>query len=108
MTIPAVIAAYQAAHDQHDTETALASFTADATVKDDGHEYHGTDEIRTWLSTAASEFTFTRTFVSAEDSGGDTWLVVNHIAGNFPGSPVDLRYEFAMRDGLIAELVIAP
>ncbi len=34
-------------------------------------------------------------------------LAVIHLEGNFPGSPVDLRYRFAMRDDLIASLVIA-
>jgi hypothetical protein len=38
----------------------------------------------------------------------DTWLVVNHLEGDFPGGVVDLRYRFALSGDLISELVIAP
>jgi len=34
--------------------------------------------------------------------------VVNHLEGDFPGGVVDLRYQFALKGDLIAELVIAP
>jgi hypothetical protein len=30
------------------------------------------------------------------------------VVGNFPGSPVTLKHRFALRDGLIADLTIAP
>ena len=75
---------------------------------DDGHEYNGSNEIRDWLDHAASEYTFTRSSVRAEASGGDTWLVVNHLEGDFPGGVVDLRYQFVITRDLISELVIAP
>jgi hypothetical protein len=75
---------------------------------DDGKEFHGTDEIRSWLTTAASEWTFTRTLVSAALVDDETWLVVNHLEGNFPGGVVDLRYKFTLIGDLISELVIAP
>ena len=106
--LPEVITRYQAAHDRHDTEVAVSAFAPAARVFDDGQEYLGTDEIRTWLATAASEYTFTRTLVRAESTGADTWLVVNHLEGNFPGGEVDLRYQFVVSGGLITELVIAP
>ena len=107
-TIPEVISRYQDAHDRRDHDVALAAFTTDAWVVDDGHKFKGSHEISHWLETAASEFTFTRTLVSAESTGNDSWLVVNHLAGNFPGGEVDLRYQFVVSGDLIAELVIAP
>ena len=94
-SLPDVIGRYQAAHDRRDTAAALSTFTPDARVFDDGREYLGTDAIREWLSTAASEFTFTRTLISASAEGDDAWLVVNHLEGNFPGGVVDLRYQFS-------------
>jgi len=106
--LPEVVGRYQDAHDRRDTEGALSTFTTHASVVDDGHEFHGRDEIREWLATAASEFTFTRTLVSAETTGTDTWLVINHLEGNFPGGVVDLRYQFVLTGELISELVIAP
>jgi SnoaL-like domain len=106
--LPDTVTRYQDAHDRHDTDVALSAFAPDAAVFDDGREFRGTDEIRTWLTTAASEYTFTRTLVSAEAVDDSTWLVVNHLEGNFPGGVVDLRYRFALTDDLISELVIAP
>ena len=106
--LPEVIRRYQDAHDRRDTGVALSAFTPDARVVDDGHEFNGTDEVRTWLSTAASQFTFTRTLVRAESVGPDTWVVLNRLEGDFPGGVVELRYQFALTDGLISQLVIAP
>ncbi len=105
---PEVIRRYQDAHDRRDTEAALATFTPDAKVEDDGRVYEGTDAIRTWLDTAASEFTSTRALVEAELVGADTWEIVNHVEGDFPGGVVDLRYRFLLEGGLIADLLIAP
>ena len=105
---PETVRRYQDAHDRHDTDVAFSAFAPDAAVFDDGKEFQGTDEIRSWLTTAASEYIFTRTLVSAEVVDDDTWLVVNHLECNFPGGVVDLRYNFTLRGDLICELVIAP
>ena len=106
--LPDVIIRYQDAHDRHDTAAALSTFAPDARVVDENREYRGSDEIRHWLRTAAREFTYTRTFVSAEAPTTDTWLVLNHLDGDFPGGAVDLRYKFVLTGDLIAELLIAP
>jgi hypothetical protein len=105
--LPDVIVTYQTAHDRRDASTALASFTEDAVVEDDGKTYRGREEVAHWLNAAASEFTFTRTLLSAEETA-DGWLVTNHIEGDFPGGQVDLRYAFKLDGALIEQLVIAP
>jgi hypothetical protein len=106
--MPDVVAQYQDAHDRRDVESALAAFTTNATVRDDGHEYHGSDEIRDWLARASTEFTYTRTLTGADAIDSNSWLVTNHLEGDFPGGVVDLRYRFVLADGLISELEIAP
>lgn len=107
-SVPEIIGRYQSAHDSRDAATALTAFTADATVTDDGASYAGTDEIRRWLETAASEFTYTRTLIGAETEDDRTWIVRNNLTGDFPGGTVDLAYRFVLRDGLIERLDIAP
>jgi hypothetical protein len=57
---------------------------------------------------ATSEYTFTRSLVEADALDANTWIVVDHLEGDFPGNVVDLRYRFVLSDGLISELVIAP
>lgn len=106
--LPAVIHRYHEAHDRRDTDTALATFTPDARVEDDGRTYVGADEVRGWLSTAAAELTYTRTPLDATDEGDGRWLTTSHLEGDFPGGVVDLRYRFRIVDDRIAELVIAP
>ena len=107
VALPDVVGRYLTAHDRRDTDAALAAFTAGARVHDDGHEYVGTDEIRSWLASASTEFTFTRAMLEATPIGTNEWLVLNHLEGNFPGGVVDLRYRFVVAGDLIAELVIA-
>ena len=106
--LPQAIEVYQAAHDRRDVPTALAQFADDASVLDDGHTYHGITGVETFLRTAATEYTFTRTLVSAAEIAPDHWLVTNHLEGDFPGGHVDLSYEFRLVDGLISHLTIAP
>ena len=108
LELPEVITRYQEAHDRRHTAAALSVFAPDAMVVDENREYRGSDEIRHWLQTAAGEFTYTRTCVSAEAPATDTWLVLNHLEGDFPGGVVDLCYKFVLTPDLIAELIIAP
>ncbi|MEQ1699530.1 MAG: nuclear transport factor 2 family protein [Ilumatobacteraceae bacterium] len=108
VNVPTAITTYQAAHDRRDVATALAQFTADACVVDDGRRYEGRSGVEAFLSTAASEYTYTRTLLAAEEITPDRWHVANHLEGNFPGGQVDLSYEFHLTDGLIMQLTIAP
>ena len=105
---PEVVRQYQDAHDRRDTETALATFAIGATVHDDGHDYQGLDEIRTWLSSASTKWSYARTLVSAQAVDANTWLVVNHLEGDFPGGVVDLRYRFELSGDRISSLSIVP
>jgi hypothetical protein len=107
-TLPEPANRYLHARDQRDVDTAIGAFSPDATVTDDGHTYHGTDEIRTWIATAATEYTFTRTLLGAAAVDDHTWEAVCHLAGDFPGGAVDLRYRFTFAGDRITELVIAP
>jgi hypothetical protein len=106
--LPTTIETYQHAHDRRDTDTALAMFRADATVVDDGRTHTGTDEIRWWLDNAPSEYTYTRTLTGVEDESDGSYIVSNHLSGDFPGGEADLRYRFRLDGGLIHRLEIAP
>jgi hypothetical protein len=106
--LPEVIDRYFDAHDRRDTDAAVSTFAVDATVRDDGQDYVGADQIRHWLAAASTEFTYTRTLLDARSVDPTSWTVTNHLEGNFPGGAVDLRYKFALSGGLISELLIAP
>ena len=106
--LPSVITVYQAAHDQHDVDAALAAFTEDAVVHDEDRDWAGLEQIRQWLTKTSTEYTFTRTLLGVEPMGTNLWLVRNRLEGNFPGGVVDLRYEFRLDGERIAGLAIAP
>lgn len=108
VNVPPVIATYQTAHDRRDVATALAQFAPDARVVDDGRSYEGIAGVEAFLSTAASEYTYTRTLRAATEVAPEQWRITNHLEGNFPGGQVDLSYEFRLADGLITQLTIAP
>ncbi|MEU5910515.1 nuclear transport factor 2 family protein [Micromonospora sp. NPDC047527] len=106
--LPAPIRAYLPAHQARDTEAAISVFAADAAVTDEGRTYRGRDEIRAWLDSGASEYTYTTEFVGAARTGEAHIDVVQHLEGNFPGGSVDLHYRFALEGALITRLVIEP
>jgi hypothetical protein len=106
--IPSVITVYQAAHDGHDVDAAVATFAEDAVVHDEDQDWEGVEQIRQWLVKTSTEYTFTRTLLSVEPSGTNTWQLRNRLEGNFPGGVVDLRYEFTLDGERIARLAIVP
>lgn len=107
ISLPSPIADYFAADHSDDLDRLLRSFTPDAEVVDEGQRHVGHDEIAAWKSRASTQYTYTvAPFAISEDGGHMT--VTAHLVGNFPGSPVDLRYRFALRDDRIAALEIAP
>jgi len=107
--LPDTVRDYLTAHTARDTETALAAYTADAVVTDDGHTHRGTAEIRGWLQQSSTEYTFTTEFTGAQRVDDRQWIAVSHLEGDFPGGVVDLRYRFTLdADDRIAVLTIAP
>ncbi len=106
--LPEVIRQYLDAHDRRDTDTALSAFAADAVVHDDGQEHHGRHEIRTWLSSTSTRYTFTRTLTEVGALDAHTWVATNHLEGDFPGGVVDLQYRFTLSQDHIDALIISP
>lgn len=104
LTLPDPIATYFAA-DQQEPDLLGRCFTAQAVVKDEGHKHVGLDAIKAWKAAASTRYRYTsEPFAIEQNSGG--YIVSSHVAGNFPGSPVDLRYHFRLEGGLIASLEI--
>ncbi|RIV78615.1 nuclear transport factor 2 family protein [Pelagerythrobacter aerophilus] len=105
--LPGAIAAYFSADKQGDTRAISDCFTQDAIVVDEGNTYTGRDAIRQWIANASTQYTYTAEPFALAEEGGRT-IVTSHLVGNFPGSPVDLRYFFVLQDDKIAELEIVP
>jgi ketosteroid isomerase-like protein len=104
--LPATITSYLVVHQARDVAAALTFYAPDAEVTDEGHTYHGADEIGPWMSNAASEYTYTTELIAAAKVGDDSYDALHHLEGNFPGGVADLHFRFTLRDGLIARLII--
>lgn len=107
-TLPGAITAYLTAHRDRDVAAELGLFAADATVVDEGHRHTGTSAIAAWMKRSAGAYTYTITPIAAEQSGEGDYTITQHLVGDFPGGTVDLRFRFALGDGLIRHLVIEP
>ncbi|MBY8978295.1 nuclear transport factor 2 family protein [Rhodobacteraceae bacterium NNCM2] len=105
--LPEVIDAYFKADKKGNTQAISECFTQDAVVVDEGNTYTGRDAIRQWMANTSTKYTYTVEPFALVEEGGRT-VVTSHLVGNFPGSPVDLRYFFALKDDMIAELEIVP
>ena len=105
--LPDIIAGYFAADKKGNAQAIAEYFSQDAVVIDEGNTYAGRDAIRQWMANASTKYTYTVEPFSLTQEGGRT-VVTSHLVGNFPGSPVDLRYFFVLRGEKIAELEIVP
>src|SRR5215468_2894307 len=105
-SLPEPIAAYFQV-DPKDVEAIARCFTNDAIVKDERHTHGGIEEIRRWKVSTATKYTYTCEPFAVARQDGKT-VVTSRLTGDFPGSPVDLRYFFRLERGKIAFLEIIP
>lgn len=104
INLPRAIDAYFAA-DSGDSEAVARCFTEHAVVKDEGHTYNGVAAIKQWKTDSSKKYTYTSAPFASEEKDGKT-IVTSRLTGNFPGSPVDLRYFFGLEGNKIASLEI--
>ena len=106
LNLPKPVAAYFTA-DKGDGEAVSRCFTENAVVKDEGHTHKGRAAIKEWKTDASAKYQYTCEPLACEERDGKT-VVTSHLVGNFPGSPVDLRYFFRLEGDKIASLEIIP
>jgi hypothetical protein len=104
--LPKPVAAYFAS-DTADGQTVSGCFTDDAVVKDEGHTYNGRAAIKRWKEEASAKYQYTSEPLSCERRENKV-VVTSRLTGNFPGSPVDLRFFFQLDGDKIAVLEIIP
>src|SRR5713101_2252381 len=106
LNLPKPIAAYFTA-DKGDGDAVSRCFTEEAGVKDEGHTHRGRAAIKTWKTDVSAKYEYTSEPIACEEKDGKT-IVISHLVGNFPGSPVDLRFFFTLEGDKIASLEIIP
>jgi len=103
--LPTIISAYFNA-DQLDAAAVAACFTEEGRVTDERTTYTGREAIRQWKTAASTRYRYTAEPLAIEERDGKT-IVKVHLAGDFPGSPVDVRFSFVLSGERIASLEIA-
>ena len=106
LNLPKPVAAYFAA-DRGDSETLSHCFTENAVVKDEGQTHKGRAAIKQWKADASAKYDYTSEPVACEQRDRKT-IVTSRLTGNFPGSPVNLRFFFKLEGEKIASLEIIP
>ena len=97
---------YFAAQNAHDAEAMTACFASDARVRDEGHDYVGRDAIREWKRATIAKYGISIEPLEITQKDGGI-VITARVSGNFPGSPANLTYSFALApDGLIRMLEI--
>lgn len=104
ITLPPSIALYFAA-DSSDTDSVAVLFANTAVVFDEGHNYNGIGAIAQWKAATAKKYDHTSVPFACE-AMADKFIVTSRVTGNFPGSPVDLRYFFELAEDKITSLRI--
>jgi hypothetical protein len=106
LNLPEPIAAYFEA-DQRGGEAVARCFTKQAVVKDEGQTHCGLEAIKAWKTAASAKYAYTSAPFAVEQKDGQ-YIVTSRLTGNFPGSPLDLRYLFRLERGKIAHMEITP
>jgi hypothetical protein len=103
--LPPPLEVYFRAVNAHDADRIAACFTADAVVRDERQDQVGRDAIRAWADETGRRYRHTVDLLACAAEAGRT-VVTARVTGDFPGSPIELRYFFGLADGLIHELKI--
>ena len=78
-------------------------FTEDGIVRDEGHSHVGREAIARWKAEASTKYSYTAEPIAVDEDDGKC-VVTCRLEGNFPGSPLNLRYFFEIKGDWIASL----
>jgi ketosteroid isomerase-like protein len=100
------VANYVAAANAHDIEAMVATFNEGAVVRDEGKDRRGIAAIRQWAVEVSNKYHPTVEALGVAQTEGNT-ILSGRVSGDFPGSPIDLRYVFTLAGGKIECLEIS-
>jgi hypothetical protein len=103
--LPLPIATYVAAENSGDTEALAQCFSEDAVVRDEGKTVKGLAAIKQWKAETRTKYQHTVEPLSCVRKEGKA-IVTNRLAGNFPGSPIELEFAFTLSGDKIVSLEI--
>lgn len=103
--LPTPISKYFEAKNLHAIDAMLATFSDQASVRDEGQDVVGHLAIRNWIEETTRKYRVTVTPTGVDQSDAKT-IVTATVSGTFPGSPIQLRYHFTVAGEQITHLAI--
>ena len=103
--LPESVARYIEASNNFDAQAASACFATDASVRDMEQDIVGIKAIESWVAESSAKYQPQATVTRVQNEGENVAITVD-VAGQFPGSPVELEFDFHLRQGKIAQLTI--
>jgi hypothetical protein len=104
MNLPDIISKLVKAQNEFDSAAYTRCFAEHAEVFDEGKTHHGKTEIESWIEQANKEYRATMEPVAYDEKEN---ILSAKTSGNFPGSPIVLKYHFQLADGIIDSLRIS-
>ena len=105
LSLPSPIALYVHLENAGDTKTLSESFAPNAIVRDERRTYEGLAAITAWKAATKQKYHHTVTPLEVAEENGKTVLTAT-LTGDFPGSPVTVRFDFVLEAGKILSLEI--
>jgi len=103
--LPAPIAVFIDAENRGDAEALAQCFAQDAVVQDEGRTIEGLAAIKQWMAETKRKYQHTMEPLASAQKDDKT-IVTSRLTGNFPGSPLDVRFIFGLDGNKIASLEI--
>jgi SnoaL-like domain len=103
--LPKSIALYVAAENSGDPNLFDQCFAENAIVSDENETHEGLAAIKKWKAETKKKYQHTVDPLSVAEKDGKT-VVTNRLTGNFPGSPIELDFVFAIQGDKIVSLEI--
>lgn len=104
--LPQPVATYVEGANAQDVDAVTACFTESAVVRDEGQSRQGLTAIREWAEEVSRKYRPTVDVLDVAEVEGRT-IVTGRVSGDFPGSPIELRYLFTLNGEKIDRLEIS-
>lgn len=103
MKLPNVVQDLIKAQNNFDSVAYANLFSETSVVHDEGKTHNGRKEVEQWIAGANEKYKSIMEPVEYTQKGNKGVLTAN-VSGTFPGSPVVLKFNFEINDGIIQSL----
>lgn len=103
MNLPKAVQELVKTQNDFDSTAYAKCFTETAVVFDEGKTHTGRKEIEQWIDKANKDY---RATMKPLEYSETEQTLTTEVSGNFPGSPIKMKYHYEFEDGMIQALKI--